>query len=175
MKQIAEARRARLKLLNPHTPHDEWVLLSRRKNVMIDAEDAQTTLFKSDGGSGVANDLTFVEERNKADIPETQSAEEVRLSATKLTAKDTIARLLRTLAQDQTTPQDLGCALDLDSDGTISLAELHAGVHEHGMLLSECEMTALMHELDIDGDGSVSVAEFVRALETEGATTAERV
>ena len=45
MRQIAEARYSRMKLRSPHTPHEEWKMLSKRPNLMVDAEDSRTTLF----------------------------------------------------------------------------------------------------------------------------------
>ena len=169
MKQIAEARRARLKLFSPHASHDEWVLLSRRKNMMIDAEDAKTSLFQSDRmAPDAADDLAFVEEMNKSAIPTSVSAEDVRLSPSQLTVKDTIVRLVRTLNQQQMATQELARSLDLNGDGALSVAGLHAGVLEHlGVFLSEAEMAALVLEFDNKGSGSLSAKEFVRALDTE--------
>ena len=35
-----------MKIFNPNTSTDEWKLLSKRENLMIDAEDSQTQLFR---------------------------------------------------------------------------------------------------------------------------------
>ena len=45
MRQIAEARLSRLRLLDPDTPPEEWTALSNRQNIDVDAEDARTELF----------------------------------------------------------------------------------------------------------------------------------
>ena len=37
-----------MKIFNPNTSTDEWKLLSKRENLMIDAEDSQTQLFRMD-------------------------------------------------------------------------------------------------------------------------------
>ena len=88
-RQIAEARRSRLELLDPHTPTDEWKLLSKRKNLMIDAEDARTELFRMETEMSVeAHDIERVEEEIGHD------AVDERRSATTITSQDVMARLV---------------------------------------------------------------------------------
>ena len=43
---IAEARFARLRLLNPQTPAAEWTTISKRRNIERDGEDKDTALYQ---------------------------------------------------------------------------------------------------------------------------------
>ena len=56
-----------MKIFNPNTPTDEWKLLAQRENLMIDAEDSQTPLFRMEKqtGDGTA-DLDLVQKEVEA-------------------------------------------------------------------------------------------------------------
>ena len=83
--QIAEARLLRLKVLNPNTPMDQWKLLSKRENLMIDAEDSQTQLFHMEEQSrNEASDLDLVQKEVEAAIVRSGSGHEAYLYGSKL-------------------------------------------------------------------------------------------
>ena len=69
MRQIAEARLARVKLLDPDTPAAEWKVLSTRCHLMTDAEDARTELFINERTSARPADVERADRASRIVLP----------------------------------------------------------------------------------------------------------
>ena len=51
---------------------------------------------------------------------------------------------------------------DTDNDGSVSRAELHEGLRQMGLTMTEVEMEEIMAIVDTDGDDAIDYSEFVR-------------
>ena len=127
-RQIAEARRSRLRLLDPQTPTSMWELLSKRKTLTIDAEDAKTELFRFEREMDVeAKDIQLVQQEKERAGHHYRStliaaqAVDGRLMTSSLTSEDVMARLVRTMRREHLTAQQLAEVMDENGDGTLSV------------------------------------------------------
>ena len=64
--------------------------------------------------------------------------------------------------------------LDADGSGTVDVAELRAGMVEHGVTKTAYDVKEMLAELDQDGDGEVEVVEFMQAMQEARTAWTER-
>ena len=155
-----------------------WELLSKRKTLTIDAEDAKTELFRFEREMDVeAKDIQLVQqEKERAGHPYRSTliaaqAVDGRLMTSSLTSEDVMARLVRTMRREHLTAQQLAEVMDENGDGTLSVQELHKALLEHlGGFLSEHELEALVKYFHGESDrldSSVAIHELFEAVEYE--------
>ena len=88
------------------------------------------------------------------------------------TAAEVLTALQTFLASRFKRLTDLFFEWDTDGDGSVTLSELTAGLHQMGLELSASELLALFNLFDRDGDGRVDVAEFAFVMRTANTAAA---
>ena len=88
------------------------------------------------------------------------------------TAAEVLTALQTFLASRSKRLTTLFLEWDTDGDGSVTLSELTAGLHQMGLELSASELLALFNLFDRDGDGRVDVAEFAFVMRTANTAAA---